>query len=212
MLIWTITENIWGGVRMGRKIICESCQTIFKEEVLGNASVCPVCGESLVDDEDSQEETLSFGEGIELGENDSFDEDKIDFWWYEIDEPEDEESSGLTFITCAKCGAHTSCLYPVARTGDYVLINHRIKRTCSKCGNELKNHIFSKRPADYIDPRQRDIWVKDHDNIPRCPICSSSQIHKISATNKVASAITLGIFAAGHVSKTFKCDTCGAKF
>lgn len=48
--------------------------------------------------------------------------------------------------------------------------------------------------------------------IPKCPICQSTNIHKISATNKVGSALMFGIFAAGHVSKTFKCDNCGAKF
>lgn len=35
---------------LGRKIICESCGTVFREELLGNATICPVCGESLVDD------------------------------------------------------------------------------------------------------------------------------------------------------------------
>lgn len=202
---------------MGRQILCPHCKSTFNEDILAkkeNLNICPVCDVSLVDDEDSAQnkmEELSFGEGIELGENDSFDEDKIDFWWYSLSEPSGEGSSGLTNLTCAKCGTHTACLYPIAKVNDYVLINNRIKRTCAKCGNELKNHILSKRPADYVDPRQRETFIT-YDKVPRCPICHSSQIHKISATNKVASSLTLGIFAAGHVSKTFKCDTCGAKF
>lgn len=39
---------------MGRKIVCEKCDTIFKEELLGDATICPVCGESL---DDGGEET-----------------------------------------------------------------------------------------------------------------------------------------------------------
>lgn len=49
-------------------------------------------------------------------------------------------------------------------------------------------------------------------NIPKCPICNSPKIHKISLTNKAGSIALFGIFSAGHVSKTFKCDNCGAKF
>lgn len=38
---------------MGRKIICESCGTIFNEDVIGNKEICPVCGKSLVSDEEN---------------------------------------------------------------------------------------------------------------------------------------------------------------
>jgi hypothetical protein len=47
---------------------------------------------------------------------------------------------------------------------------------------------------------------------PHCPVCGSANIHKISAANKVGAAAVFGIFAIGHVSKTYKCDNCGAKF
>lgn len=49
-------------------------------------------------------------------------------------------------------------------------------------------------------------------NRPKCPICQSTNIHKISGVNKVGSALMFGVFAAGHVSKTYKCDNCGSKF
>lgn len=35
---------------MGRKIICESCGTKFQEDLLRDATICPVCGKSLIDD------------------------------------------------------------------------------------------------------------------------------------------------------------------
>lgn len=209
---------------MGRTILCPHCQSTFDESVLAKRAepdVCPVCGNSLLGNDDSSasvDEELSFGEGIELGENDSFDEDKIDFWWYEIIEP-GEIWKGITFVdgdvstNCAKCGHFVGSMpYPIARTGDYLLIDSRWNDKCSHCGNELKNHILSKRPADWVDPRKRDMWVKDYDNIPKCPICSSTKIHKISLTNKAASVLVFGVLSAGHVSKTYKCDTCGAKF
>lgn len=199
---------------MGRQILCPHCKSTFNEDILEkkeNPNICPVCDGSLVDDVDSVQnktEELSFGEGIELGVNDSFDEEDIDFWWYSLS---GNSEDGYTAITCAKCGTHSGAPYPISQYKNYVLIDSRYTDTCSKCGNEMKNHILSKRPADYVDPRQRETFIT-YDKVPRCPICHSSQIHKISATNKVASALTFGIFAAGHVSKTFKCDTCGAKF
>lgn len=204
---------------MGRQILCPHCKSTFNEDILAkkeNPNICPVCDGSLIDDEvptQNKKEELSFGEGIELGENDSFNEEDIDFWWYSLSEPGTlgEGSSGLTYATCAKCGTHTSFLYPIKFTGNFVLLNARERGKCNKCNNELKNHILSKCPEDYVDPRQRETFIT-YDKVPRCPICHSSQIHKISATNKVASALTFGVFAAGHVSKTFKCDTCGAKF
>ena len=203
------------------KVVCEKCESSFKFETIKGMDHCPVCGEPFeMNAEDSHDQCKepSFGEGVVLGENDSFDEDKIDFWWYDIIEP-GQVWEGITFkngdvsVNCAKCGHFVGSMpYPVARTGYYLLIDNRWDDKCSHCGNEFKNHIISKRPASWVDPRKSDMWGKDYKNIPKCPICSSTKIHKISMTNKAASALTFGIFAAGHVSKTYKCDICGSKF
>lgn len=207
---------------MGRTILCQNCKSTFDEDILkkkNSEDICPVCGESLLaksenEDSSSNDEPLSFGDGIELGENDSFDENKIDFWWYEIDEPsEDGMVRGRVHTNCAKCGHFVGGMpYPIAQTGNYLLIDSRWDDKCSHCGNELKNHILSKRPADWVDPRKREMWVTDWEKLPKCPICSSTKIHKISMTNKAASVVALGVLAAGHISKTYKCETCGAKF
>lgn len=196
------------------KVVCEKCGTSIPFNIAKDFSACPVCHASFGGGETEGDEPLSFGEGIELGENDSFEEDKIDFWWYEIREPGtiDEFDRGDVGTTCAKCGNLSGAPYPVARAKDYLLMDLRYHDRCSHCGNELKNHILSKRPASWVDPRKREMWVTDWQNQPRCPVCSSTLIHKISLTNKAASTIVFGVLAAGHVSKTYKCDTCGAKF
>lgn len=49
-------------------------------------------------------------------------------------------------------------------------------------------------------------------NTPHCPTCQSTNIKKISTTNKVGSAVAFGVFSVGHISKTFKCNNCGMKF
>ena len=54
--------------------------------------------------------------------------------------------------------------------------------------------------------------TNDNDNTPHCPTCQSTNIKKISTTNKVGSAVAFGVFSLGHLSKTFKCNDCGMKF
>ena len=205
---------------MGRQVICPHCQSILNEDILkqkNSENVCLVCGGSLLiqGDEDTfeKDESLSFGEGIELGENDSFDEDKIDFWWYSVREPGTlgETDRGGVGITCTSCGHLSGTSYPISKIEKYILLDPRGYAKCSNCNKVLKNHILSKRPENWIDPRKQDMWKRD-ENVPRCPICSSTKIHKISLTNKAASAIAFGVLAAGHVSKTYKCDVCGSKF
>lgn len=213
------------GMGSKQRVDCEECGTSYDRLFLlgkqGDLSVCPMCGSSIAINDDgvsSYYNEPSFGDDVELSENDSFDEDKIDCWWYSIREP-GEIWEGITYTdgkvsaNCAKCGHFIGTMpYPVARTGDYLLISSKFHDKCSHCGNEMKNHIISKRPSDWVDPRKREMWATDYAHMPKCPICSSTKIHKISMTNKAASAFTFGIFAAGHVSKTYKCDTCGAKF
>lgn len=45
-----------------------------------------------------------------------------------------------------------------------------------------------------------------------CPYCGSTDIHKISLANKAVAIGFFGIFAAGHVGKTYKCNSCGCKW
>lgn len=49
-------------------------------------------------------------------------------------------------------------------------------------------------------------------NTPKCPVCHSASIEKISLGNKVGSVALVGVLAIGHISKTFKCRNCGYKF
>ena len=49
-------------------------------------------------------------------------------------------------------------------------------------------------------------------NLPKCPVCGSTNIQKISTASKVGAGIAFGVFSLGHISKTFKCKNCGYKF
>lgn len=196
------------------KVVCEKCESSFKYETVKGMECCPVCGTAFDFEETENNKPFSFGDDIELGENDSFDEDKIDFWWYSIREPGtlDERDTGGVGITCTSCGHLSGTSYPIAKTDTFLLLDPGGYAKCSNCKKELKNHILSKRPSSWVDPRKRDMWVTDWKNQPKCPVCASTNIHKIGLTNKAASVVAFGVLAAGHVSKTYKCNTCGAKF
>ncbi|HKZ45840.1 MAG TPA: hypothetical protein VJ202_00470 [Thermodesulfobacteriota bacterium] len=47
---------------------------------------------------------------------------------------------------------------------------------------------------------------------PKCPTCGSPDVERITAANKVKNAALWGVFALGHLSKTFKCNNCGQKW
>lgn len=46
----------------------------------------------------------------------------------------------------------------------------------------------------------------------KCPTCGSPNIHKISAANKAGNAFLFGIYAVGHINKTFECKDCKYKW
>jgi hypothetical protein len=46
----------------------------------------------------------------------------------------------------------------------------------------------------------------------KCPSCKSSNIHKITAGSKIGSALLLGVFSVGKLTKTFKCDDCSYRW
>lgn len=89
--------------------------------------------------------------------------------------------------------------------------------TCDKCGcktyleseNDYEKIIICENCAEcYIVEYKKS---RPQPNIPKCPICNSPNIQKISGTERVASIATLGIFSR-KFNKSFKCKNCGATF
>ena len=49
-------------------------------------------------------------------------------------------------------------------------------------------------------------------NIPKCPICGSTNLSKISIIKTGMKIGAFGLLGAGDVGKTWKCNNCGSKF
>lgn len=186
------------------KVVCESCGSSFLLDRVRNMDSCPVCGEALWG-EDS--ETADHNEEIDL--------EHPDMYFYSIDDEDmyeyEDKSWRRIYCNCTSCREINSIVYSnfIVINPEYVKLKDDVEIRCKGCGKVVTNPIIPKRPDGW---RELNMWVKDYENIPKCPICSSTDIKKISLTNKAASALAFGVLSAGHVSKTYKCNTCGAKF
>ena len=54
--------------------------------------------------------------------------------------------------------------------------------------------------------------ITQQQNIPKCPICQSTNLSKITTVQKVGKIALFGIFGMGDNGKTWKCNNCGSKF
>ena len=54
--------------------------------------------------------------------------------------------------------------------------------------------------------------ITQQQNIPKCPICQSTNLSKITTVQKAGKIALFGIFGMGDNGKTWKCSNCGSKF
>lgn len=54
--------------------------------------------------------------------------------------------------------------------------------------------------------------ITQQQNIPKCPICQSTNLSKITIVQKAGKIALFGIFGMGDNGKTWKCNNCGSKF
>lgn len=47
---------------------------------------------------------------------------------------------------------------------------------------------------------------------PKCPVCGSKDLKRITVVGKVAKVKMFGLLGAGDLGKTYKCNNCGMKF
>lgn len=75
---------------------------------------------------------------------------------------------------------------------------------------------LAKLKEDYRREReakaQRQLQRQQSQHTPKCPICGSTNLTKISTLTKAAKISAFGIYGAGDVGKTYKCNHCGVKF
>lgn len=91
-----------------------------------------------------------------------------------------------------------SIICPVCHTGTNQVTDKT--EACPICGHKQKSVVAS-------------VGQRPHkENVPKCPICGSTNLSKITVGKKAAKISILGLFGMGDAGKTWKCNNCGSKF
>lgn len=115
-------------------------------------------------------------------------------------------------IICNKCGKIIS-INDISKfqiiKNDYCIIKENNSIVCDECGN-IGNGIIQYKN----NPNIKDIIInkpKTQSTKPHCPTCNSTNIQKISGTERF---VTTGLFglASSNVGKTMHCKNCGYKW
>ncbi len=178
------------------KVTCESCGSSFPLERVKDMK-CPICGENLWEEDENTDNADSISDTDE-SENGLMYFDEIATSYKER-----PEYNGV-YAYCSECGEGNFFeldKFEKLVDKEYVILKKDITVKCRGCGKEHKpRKILYKRKDHYAPP------------LPRCPICNSAMLKKITTGSKILAAATLGTFALPYNSKTFECKDCGYRF
>lgn len=126
---------------------------------------------------------------------------------------------GMALIKCPECAREISdkavacpqCGFPIAKLSELASLPETVN--CLDCrkafafNDEVCPHcgLFNSQKYGIEE-------TKSSENKPKCPSCGSMNIEKISLKNKVGAGALFGVFAIGHVAKTFRCNNCKYKW
>lgn len=175
---------------MGRKIICESCGTIFPFDKVKDMLSCPVCDAPFDEDEGTANGEVMHDDGL--------------MYFDEIVEYKDAPEYSHVSVYCGECKEFNDLeldKFDKLMDKEYAILKKDVVLICRGCGKEHK-------------PRKIPFKLKDHyaPPLPRCPACNSVMLKRITKTSKFVAAATVGVFALPYNSKTFECKDCGYRF
>ena len=176
------------------KVTCESCGSSFPLERVKDLKNCPVCGASFSDKE-SVIERDNLSNELEKANKSMMHVNEVHY--------QDSQMEGFIRIQCKKC---LDILYIDIEDAeiikdDYIKIKSESKVECEKCGYKHTNRYLT-----YCET------VSTAPPLPRCPVCNSAMLKKITTGSKFLAAAAVGMFALPYNSKTFECKDCGYRF
>ena len=82
---------------------------------------------------------------------------------------------------------------------------------CLKCNHPLSNKNIFLTSEEYNDSNHITTSTTMKTNIPKCPICGSTNLKKLSALDRGTSAFMWGL-GSNKIGKTYECRNCKATF
>ena len=148
------------------KVVCDSCGTTFKYEVVKDMKNCPVCGELLWDEEGESEGNTSVRADIQESDEGLMYFDGIETTYKECPE------YNCVCVYCGECKEFNDLEldnFEKLVDKEYVILKKDVVLKCEGCGKEHK-------------PRKILYKKKDHDtpSLPRCPVCNSAMLKIIN--------------------------------
>lgn len=104
---------------------------------------------------------------------------------------------------CENCGS----------SNNYLIVEENRKSIfCEDCCHFEDIYVSEELKKYWEDEEKREAELKTNVYIPKCPICQSTDLSKISMAKKTIKIVAFGIFGMGDNGKTWKCNNCGSKF
>lgn len=99
---------------------------------------------------------------------------------------------------------------------DQILFDDEDRKSifCNSC-NHYEDIYVSDELKQYWEEQakaEEQEKIQQSQNVPKCPICQSTNLSKITVTKKAMKIAAFGIFGMGDNGKTYKCENCGSKF
>ena len=143
---------------------------------------------------------------------------------------------------CKKCGRIVNLYPSDEKTCDYcsnlvipvpnkyldekvsIALNDDLKEQfineCIKCSPEFDQYLFDHRGGDMKKLREQreaeldqlEAFMEEKNRVPRCPICQSTNLSRLSSLGKALKVGIFGLYGADDFGKTYKCNHCGSKF
>lgn len=86
---------------------------------------------------------------------------------------------------------------------------------CQKYIEQVKNDldmIAKELGEDFTNTFKKDMPRPVVSHTPKCPICNSYNLKKITSLSKAGSVLMWGVFASGRTSKQWHCNDCGSEW
>lgn len=97
----------------------------------------------------------------------------------------------------------------------YPLPNKELhKKYIEQCKCQKEQERINKQFEDYSTALEHGRQIlEEQKNVPKCPICGSANINKITVGSRAVKTAVFGVYGAvDDAGKTYKCGKCGCKF
>ncbi len=197
--------------KKGDKVRCKSCGMSYEYDLAKTLEKCRACGRPLWDEKGEKERDENQRDKKEKGENENnrnvvqeelrkSKDSKIHF--NQVHYP-DSEMEGFIRIQCAECFriGYLDLNDAEIIEEKYIKIKKGVNIQCKGCNYK---HGYS-----YLTYAQT---IATAPPLPRCPVCNSPMLKKITTGSKILAAAAVGAFALPYNSKTYECKNCGYRF